>query len=334
MTFHPPPDSDVLRLVDLTAEELRLYEALLRRPDSALDELLADGWSQADAERVLDAIERKGLATRSLQQPPRYRATPPGVCLGPLVRKQHSGVQSAHALVERLGGIRPRHDFAPEDVRAEVVTGHRALRRLVEQLYASAREEVLCLDRSPYVGELAVPIEQKTPTLRQGVRCRTLVDADALAEPGRLAQLHVEIGLGENVRIGSGVPIKALLVDRRVALVLLHVEHAAQTGLLLRPSWLFDTVHAVFEQLWSRCVPLDADEAHDTLEKEVRELVAVLSTGSKDKMAASQLGLSPRTLERRVQEMYRLLHARSRFQAGWNAALRLLAGGAKESPPG
>ncbi|MBO9664199.1 hypothetical protein [Dokdonella sp.] len=334
MTFHPPSDSDALRLVDLTAEELRLYEILLRQPDSALQELVAGGWVQADAERVLRAIERKGLASRSLQQPPRYRATPPDVCLGPLVGRQQRGVQSARRLLERLGAIRPRSEVGYEEVQAEIVTGQRSLAQAMERLYASAQEEVLRLERSPYVDELTGQGEQNTPPPRQGVRCRTILDTDALAAPGRQEQAHVQIGRGEEIRIGSGVPAQVLIVDRRVALVPLHVDCAAQVGLLLHPSRLFDAVHALFELLWKQAVSFGADDARDRMDKEVQELVAVLSTGSKDKVAASQLGLSARTLERRVQDMYQHLHARSRFQAGWNAALRSLENGPGRKSPG
>jgi DNA-binding NarL/FixJ family response regulator len=49
----------------------------------------------------------------------------------------------------------------------------------------------------------------------------------------------------------------------------------------------------------------------------------MLAAGLKDDAVARQLGVSKRTLDRRVQELMRNLGAWTRFQAGWLAALRL-----------
>lgn len=334
MPVDPHQDSEGLRVIGLADEELHFYEVMLRRPGAALDELaVAAGCLPADAQRLLHAIESKGLASHTLEQPPRYRAAPPDVCFGALIEKQQTRLQSARSLVDRLGKIRPSSGAEDEEARAEVITGHPSLLQVMERLYASAREEVLCFDRPPYVSELSTQIDQKKQTLRQGVSYRTIIDAEALDVPGRLDHARVEIELGEQIRVCSGVPIKALIVDRRLALVPLHIEYTSQAGLLLRPSWLFDAMYALFELLWNQAASLGADGARDKAEKEVGELVSLLSSGSKDKVVAHQLGISDRTLERRINEMYQHLQARSRFQAGWKAAIASL-GRAKKGESG
>jgi hypothetical protein len=59
------------------------------------------------------------------------------------------------------------------------------------------------------------------------------------------------------------------------------------------------------------------------LSREVDEVLPLLAAGLNDKSIAHQLDYSLRTLERRVVEIMDSLGARTRFQAGWLAALRL-----------
>ena len=50
------------------------------------------------------------------------------------------------------------------------------------------------------------------------------------------------------------------------------------------------------------------------------EVLALLAAGMKDDAIARQLGLSPRTVQRRVQVLCERLGARTRFHAGFLAA--------------
>lgn len=58
------------------------------------------------------------------------------------------------------------------------------------------------------------------------------------------------------------------------------------------------------------------------LSREHIELLRVLVTGATDEQAADALGISRRTLGRRLREVMDLLGADSRFQAGYLAACR------------
>lgn len=55
---------------------------------------------------------------------------------------------------------------------------------------------------------------------------------------------------------------------------------------------------------------------------EVRELLRLMGTGALDETIARELGLSARTLRRRITRLQRVLGARSRFQMGVVAAER------------
>ena len=57
-------------------------------------------------------------------------------------------------------------------------------------------------------------------------------------------------------------------------------------------------------------------------EDELRALLTLLAAGTNDKKIASILGISERTLLRRINALSTQLQARSRFHCGWLAARR------------
>ena len=102
----------------------------------------------------------------------------------------------------------------------------------------------------------------------------------------------------------------------------LHVMHYLE----------LDALYALFESLWDRAVP--ASLGSDPLQKagagaetgvapEAREILRLMAAGLNDKAIAHELGISMRTLNRRISELMAQLNARSRFQIGWIAS-RLL----------
>ncbi|GAA4225875.1 DNA-binding NarL/FixJ family response regulator [Streptosporangium album] len=101
-----------------------------------------------------------------------------------------------------------------------------------------------------------------------------------------------------------------------------------------QPSALLDALVGLFEVLWQSAVPLHvtATPAGETLEPERRfqpadiEVLALLAAGLKDDAVARQLGISPRTVQRRVQVLCERLGARSRFHAGLLASEQNLLG--------
>jgi sugar-specific transcriptional regulator TrmB len=320
MKRYPPEEIHALQTIGLSREELEVYEFILQQPASTLDDIVEmSGQPRNQVLRLVRTVERKGLASHTLNRPPRYNAIPPDIGFGSLITKHQTGLRAARALAKRLRVLEPHIKSSSDESRAEIITGHETLLRVVDDLYNSAEREVLCFDRPPYVRDPAKQLETKLPTLSRGVVYRTIVDAESLAFPGRLSLLDAEVEAGENIRIGAGVPIKALIVDQRAALVPLDLKDMGQSGLVLRKSLLFDALYALFNLLWQRSVPFG--KAGSEADNQVDALIAVLSAGVKDKALAYQLGISDRTLERRIAEMMKRVNAHTRFQAGWNAAL-------------
>jgi len=122
-----------------------------------------------------------------------------------------------------------------------------------------------------------------------------------------------------------------VLADRRTALIPLDLSSPRSEVLLVRSSALLDALYALFESLWDRAVPvsLDRDRSLKTgadvagVAHEAREILRLMAAGLNDKAIAHELGISMRTLNRRISELMTQLNARSRFQIGWIAS-RLL----------
>lgn len=282
------------------------------------------------AQHVLDAIEAKGMATHSPERPRKYLPAPPDMAIEALVLHHEGELQRARVeaqdLQNKLASARSQND---SPVLVELITSREAEWQAFDQMQRAARSEVLFFTRGP-LRLTRVGVEEDYVTqykmLAKGVSYRCIVDAEFLALPGAAARVQRGIRKGEEYRVVPELPSKLVLVDRRIALVPLNPKDPVGHVLLVRASALLDTLYALFEMLWRSAGPLYLKQAESaTVASEsaesINELVSLLTMGINDKTIASELGLSMRTLNRRVSELMSVLGARSRFQAGWLAAL-------------
>jgi len=174
----------------------------------------------------------------------------------------------------------------------------------------------------------AIHIDVDAPTyvelleqqLRGGRRMRGLYPADVMEDERRIAYVRKWAVAGEQVRL-SVQPLPTLAVfGTEVAMVSASAPDEPGAGrILVRAPALVSMVTLLFEQYWERSVPLGvSDDASD----DRRRILELLVAGTKDESIARQLGLSLRTVRRRVAELMDELGARTRFQAGVEAARR------------
>jgi hypothetical protein len=99
-------------------------------------------------------------------------------------------------------------------------------------------------------------------------------------------------------------------------------------ALLVRSSSLLDALCEMFEMLWRSSVPFSLDSPGTTDEAlsahraagSIDTLLPMLVSGLNDKTIELELGISQRTLTRRIVALMKRLGATTRFQAGWLAA--------------
>jgi hypothetical protein len=146
-------------------------------------------------------------------------------------------------------------------------------------------------------------------------------------------------GLGEQARVYSTLPLKLIVFDRHTALLPMNPldPELVAGAMLVRASALLDALHMFFELVWDRAIPLPLDSSRPAAgpqaDSAAGDLIPLLAAGLTDKAAAHQLGISHRTLQRRIKALMNTLDAHSRFQAGYQAGRTTTAQPALDAHP-
>jgi sugar-specific transcriptional regulator TrmB/DNA-binding CsgD family transcriptional regulator len=326
-----PTDALSLEALGLDASETATYLCLLDHPRSTANEIAdAMGVPARRAQRLLDAIEARGLVTHSPERPRRYLLSAPDIAIESLILQREKELQRIRGSVRQLHERAATHRQSSQPL-IELITQRESERQVFRQLQASAQRELIFLVRPPIlISRPAAPeaSSYETDARARGVRYRGIVDSDYLALPGAVEHVRADIEKGDEVRVVHQLPFKMVVADRRTALIPLDLSSPRSEVLLVRTSALLDALYALFESLWERAVPvsigrdrsLATRDAEAALPEEAREIVRLMAAGLNDKAIAHELGLSMRTLNRRISELMAQLNARSRFQIGWIAS--------------
>ncbi|WP_327584464.1 winged helix-turn-helix transcriptional regulator [Nonomuraea sp. NBC_00507] len=315
----------LLEGLGVTGAEESAYRALLRHGPATLSELAAEtGSSAAAIRRMLPRLEDLGLISRVAGRPLRLIATPPTIAIDILVARRQEELTHSRAAAALLATeVAARSGPQPEEV-LEVVTGRDAVARRYLQLERNATREMLVLVHPPYAVDISDDRENRQRAARRGAPVtRGIYSPQAFEHPGMLAHTRRAIADGEQARLGQ-VPVKLAIADAATAILPLVSDEgqAVESALVVHPSALLDALVGLFETLWRAAVPLRLSTEGLEQEREApdAEVLALLAAGMKDDAIARQLGLSPRTVQRRVQVLSERLGARTRFHAGFLAA--------------
>jgi DNA-binding CsgD family transcriptional regulator len=153
----------------------------------------------------------------------------------------------------------------------------------------------------------------------QGRRSRAIYPVRALHDAPDV--LAARVLAGEELRVLPELPTRLLVVGDSLAVVPEPLGLAALPLAVVRQRGVVEAMSLWFEELWGRAaVPVlaGAEPAVDLR----RFLVEQLAAGAHDEQIARKLGISLRTVRRRVSALMTELGADSRFQAGVEAARR------------
>ncbi|MGW1004965.1 helix-turn-helix domain-containing protein [Streptomyces sp. NPDC002520] len=337
----------MLQALGLGPAEEAVYTALLAQPTASARELARQtGLAAAETARVLADMETRGLVSAGTEaergapdsadrgvgpQPARYRLTPPSVALAPFLVEQRNALHQAESAFSIL--IEQYRSSAVHSAGGvvEVVVGVEQVAHRFHQLERGAQRELLLF----LVGEpVAVPREDadmsESVALDRGVDFRVVAAKDYLDGPGVARDVRAAITAGLELRLVDSLPLKMVVSDRERAMVPLDMADSGgePSAIVVHRSGLLTALVHLFEKEWAQARPLRttttgvcaepaADERPTTGELEV---LALLLAGFSDRRAASQLGVSIRTVERRTRRLMDLAGADSRLQLGWHAA--------------
>ncbi|GHD02482.1 hypothetical protein GCM10008096_07650 [Zhihengliuella salsuginis] len=319
----------MLSVLGLTELQELVYRELVAMPSAAAEGLAHElGVGLGDVRLTLESLESLGLVARSVATHDHFIASPPELALGSLIVERQQDIRRAelelHALTDLF------HKSATGRVSLDVidvVRGPQAVAQHFAQLqrgakrsvWAMVKPDVLVVDSAENVDEAAA--------IARGVDYRVIIEAQALNKPGFAHQVAVTAASGEEIRAVEVLPLRMVIADKELALLPLASEssNGDEVGaLLLRPSGLLDAMCALFELSWQRAqptyLPPERVAERPDLDDVDQHLLVLLRAGLTDKAIAGQLGMSLRTVQRRLQLLMTKAEVATRFQLGVAAA--------------
>lgn len=323
-----------LELLGISDIEERAYRALLIHHVATAAEIAKQiRITPRAARKLLADLEALGLATHTPKVPRVYIASPPEFTITALIKQRQATLERARTAIPELEEQSAQsHNGNGHEPVLELISNHAHLELVLQQMYQSFRNEVMCFQRAPTM----VPSATAPRRSRTGVRVRTISDNSMLESPGMLGRLKEDVGRGEQARMFQTLPFKMMIFDRQAAVISLDSEKPEKSPtLLIHRGALLDALCLLFEFMWERATPilfghgdkLKAKQGDARLHELAESLVPLLAAGLNDKAIAAELDISPATLNRRIAELMKVYGARSRFQLGWCAALDSSASG-------
>jgi hypothetical protein len=323
------PDTDSpLAVLGFDRDAQRVYGVVLRNPRSSEEDIAwMSGVARERLQRALTTLREAALVRHDedLVVP-----LPPEDAVGRLIVSQAAELREERERLDKARRMLPdylaqHHSSAAstgESVTVELIRG-RDLVGLLRELAATAPGDMLWMRPDQWMyddGRRADDVVREL--MAEGRPSRVLYPARALEEAPAIVRARADSG--EQVRLLASVPTRMAILGTSVALLPQRLGRDAERVLLIRQDAIVGALRLLFESLWESglSVPgFDAVMEQDAL-GERRLLLQQLSSGAKDEQIARALGVSLRTVRRRVAEIMVALGAESRFQAGTEAVRR------------
>ncbi|WP_433164073.1 helix-turn-helix domain-containing protein [Kribbella sp. CA-247076] len=316
----------------LDAREEQAYRLLVGLSAARPSELaeVAD-LPQQEADEVLQRLQAKGLVAVQQSDGPIFRPLPPDVALGTTLLRRQESLEAARktvaALSEEFRASASRRDAHH---LVEVIVGADALRERLRDLQESAREEILWFCRANPLAMQGAENTEEYGALTRGVRYRAIYERALLETPGELDTIAEGVSWGEEARTLPTLPVRLAIVDRATAVCPLvrddELGIGEPTAAIIGRGQLLDALLALFESHWEMATPvrLHAENPGEIegLDDNERFLLSLLVAGVPDKSIASQLGISRRTVQRRLDRMMALAGVDTRTGLAFQAAKR------------
>lgn len=288
----------------LSPEAEKLYLTLLRG-------------DEAEPGEALTELERLGLVRSGQVRPPRSALA--AIAAGHEVAAERAR-ETAEVLAAAYAGRGADFVEVLGDA-AEVITAF-------EEMQSQAKTEIRALDPGSYLSPQPEASPAQPPAQARGVGYRVVYDSSLLQTQPGFASVQESIAVGEQARAFPGVPLKLVVADSDRALIAVPTVNGGDVvALLIHPSVLLSALIELFEAFWRMGVPItkstmDGVDANEEPTFATRRLMALLSAGLTDESIARELGISERTVHRRVSRLQQLLGAQTRFQLGVQASRR------------
>jgi sugar-specific transcriptional regulator TrmB/DNA-binding CsgD family transcriptional regulator len=315
-----------------TAEQV--YRQMLAEPDWGVAELAGHlGLSESEVRSALDSLFELSLARNSTDRPGGLHAVSPEVGLSSvlavqqaqLARQQQRVAESQAAMLSLIADL-ASSSRATEVPEAERFVGMDAVNDRLGRLARDVESEILTFMPG---GAQSAPALRQAQTidaglLARGVRLRTIGLDSIRNDQATLAHARFLTDGGGEFRTSPLLPTRMIIADRRIVFVPIDPDNTRAGALALTGPGVVAALLALFRQVWRIATPLGAARDPDRrgLSAQEKALLELLAQGFTDEAAATRLGCSQRTARRVMADLMERLGARSRFEAGLQAARR------------
>ncbi|WP_051845129.1 hypothetical protein [Streptomyces globisporus] len=327
-------------LPELTEIHQLLYERVLRNGQAHVAALTAEtGLDGAEVAAGVSDLLRMHLLRLSPQDGALIPSSPEVAAAhltGPIEAQVQLHRRSIEQIRSHLLTLNPTYIEARHLDRGgtsvDVLTGLPAVQAELGRLTSGCRTEVFAAHPVlPPPEALDEGLRRTLDVIERGVRIRTLYPHAVLAHPYIQAHFAKMTDHGSRLRTSDQVAERIIVFDREVAVLPDRVRPSGDVGaVVVREPAVVDYLYRSLDSLWSTATPFCAapggfgyGQANGDLRRAIVELLAL---GHKDEGVARRLSMSVRACRRHIAAIMESLGAESRFQAGYQAAVRGLLG--------
>jgi DNA-binding Lrp family transcriptional regulator len=328
VTARAGDDPATLAVLGFSAEQEEFYRLLLRNSGTSVHDLAAlAGVTPDDLRERVTLLAGTGVVD---VQDDIVTARPPAEAIARLVDEEARRVRLRSEQLEAVRGLLPA--LSAEHVSA-TTPGREAVG--VQRVHGGDVPQMLRTMAATSAGDLLWlrPDQWKLSTgeavdswvremVASGRRSRAIYPARVLEEAPEVVRRRAEAG--EHIRILAEVPCRLVVTGRAAALMSEDFGRPTERRLVISHPSLVEALALMFEGLWEKAMSVPGLDAQPEAEgaSDQRLLLIELASGGKDEQIARALGMSVRTVRRRVADLMDELGAESRFQAGVEAVRR------------
>lgn len=295
-------------------ELVSVAQSVLRTPE----ELLRD----------LAPLVEKGIVTC---EESRIFVLNPGEAVARLVTLGAESAASAHERLDAVARalpyltattVRPADDEVDDvhPVDGEISSGGNPV-QLLASLIANSKGDLLWLRpdqfRKPREDAMAQIVGEQ---IALGRRSRAIYPVRALTDAPETLALRASVG--EEIRLMPQLPTRMIVIGTTHVVLPEPLGQYDEPRSLVRQRGWVQAMTLWFESMWDKASPLSTTASGRGTGDLRTFLLQQLASGAQDEQIARRLGVSLRTVRRRVADLMTDLGADSRFQAGVEAAKR------------
>ena len=218
----------------------------------------------------------------------------------------------ARATSRAIGAHEPLTEPLSDAIAPSVVN------RLLSETTGLLRNYVLTISEGPALDESTMRANEER--IRRGEVQRAVYPASALASPQGQRWMSVWAEVGEDQRVQPTAETEFAVFGDSAVVALAAWDDPSQGYAVIRDRLVVRLYTAYFDLAWKHAVPAPRPGTHEPTGD--AKLVELLELGLKDEAIARHLGVSLRTVRRRVAHLMAVNGVDTRFQLGWALARR------------